>query len=298
MAVVNRVTFDQLAGVPLVRSYEQAFRKATGIALKLVPAGTPTARLSLGEHENAFCALVAKQRAVGEACRQVEAEIQQKVGKTLTAKTGCCLAGLHLLAVPVMVAGHHVATWIGGWVFQKRPTPAGFRSVAKKLARLGVTEGLPQIEAAFFRGHIVAEEQFQASAQLLDLFAQHLGQNAEHLLLLSRPDEPRCVACAKEFIQAHFAEELSLPKVAAAVHLSPYHFCRVFRAATGFTLTEYVSRVRVERAKTLLADSSVRVSEVTFAAGFGSISQFNTAFRRYLGMAPTQYRTRQRRRRS
>ena len=84
---------------------------------------------------------------------------------------------------------------------------------------------------------------------------------------------------------------MSLAQVAAAAHVSPFHFCRVFRAATGVTFTEYVSRLRVERAKTLLADASVRVSEVAYATGFGSISQFNTVFRQCVGKTPTQYRS-------
>jgi AraC-like DNA-binding protein len=50
----------------------------------------------------------------------------------------------------------------------------------------------------------------------------------------------------------------------------------------------------VEKAKTLLADASMRVSEVAFAVSFGSLSQFNNVFRRCLGVSPTQYRMQQR----
>ena len=126
------------------------------------------------------------------------------------------------------------------------------------------------------------------------LFAQHLGEYADRLWAIPRPAEPPSVMGAKEFIHAHFTEPVTLAQVATAVHVSPFHFCRVFRAATGVTLTEYVSRLRVERAKTLLVDGFVRVSEVAYATGFGSISQFNTVFRRCVGKTPTQYRSAQR----
>jgi two-component system response regulator YesN len=56
------------------------------------------------------------------------------------------------------------------------------------------------------------------------------------------------------------------------------------------TLTEYIARVRVEKAKTLLVNPSLRISEVVFAAGFGSIPRFNSVFKRYVGMPPTEYR--------
>jgi AraC-like DNA-binding protein len=78
--------------------------------------------------------------------------------------------------------------------------------------------------------------------------------------------------------------------VAQHVHVSPFHFCKLFKKATGMTLTEYVARVRVEKAKALLVDPSLRISEVVFAAGFGSIPRFNSVFKRYVGMPPTEYR--------
>jgi AraC-like DNA-binding protein len=74
------------------------------------------------------------------------------------------------------------------------------------------------------------------------------------------------------------------------VHVSRFYFCKLFKKATGMTLTEYVSRVRIERAKTLLVDPTMRISEVVFAAGFGSIPRFNSVFKRYVGMPPTEYR--------
>jgi two-component system response regulator YesN len=56
------------------------------------------------------------------------------------------------------------------------------------------------------------------------------------------------------------------------------------------TLTEYVMRVRLEKAKTLLVDPGLRISEIVFAVGFGSIPRFNSVFKQQMGMAPTDYR--------
>jgi AraC-like DNA-binding protein len=78
--------------------------------------------------------------------------------------------------------------------------------------------------------------------------------------------------------------------VAHRVHVSPFYFCKLFHKTTGMTFTEYVARVRVEKAKSLLVDPSARISEVVYASGFGSIPRFNNVFKRYVGMPPTQYR--------
>ena len=101
---------------------------------------------------------------------------------------------------------------------------------------------------------------------------------------------PPGVARAKEFVLANVSEEVALPQVAAHARLSPPYFCKVFKRATGMTLTEFKARARVQRAKTLLGDQALRVNEVADRAGFKSISQFNRVFRRYAGQSPTDFR--------
>ena len=96
---------------------------------------------------------------------------------------------------------------------------------------------------------------------------------------------------AKEFVGAHSHDHIPLVRVLHHVHASRFYFCKIFKKTTGITFTEYVARVRVEKAKALLLDSSLRVSEVVFAAGFGSIPQFNSVFKRFVGKSPTEYRS-------
>jgi AraC-like DNA-binding protein len=57
------------------------------------------------------------------------------------------------------------------------------------------------------------------------------------------------------------------------------------------SFSEYLARVRVERAKNLLSDASLRVTEIAFRCGFNSISQFNRLFRRHAGCSPTRFRS-------
>ena len=106
-----------------------------------------------------------------------------------------------------------------------------------------------------------------------------------------QPDDALGVARAKAFIQAHVAEPMRLPQVAAAAGLSSASFRRIFRAATGLTSAQFLFDLRVKRAKTLLADFSIPLSEVRKVAGFGSLSQLTRRFRGAAGMSPQQYRT-------
>src|SRR4029453_3660331 len=102
---------------------------------------------------------------------------------------------------------------------------------------------------------------------------------------------------ARSFIQGNSNEGLSLMKVAKAVNISANHLSEKFKAVTGVNFVEYVARTRFDKARELLADGDLRISEIAFEVGFQSLSQFNRVFKRLSGKSPTAYRAAQRRRR-
>jgi AraC family transcriptional regulator len=79
--------------------------------------------------------------------------------------------------------------------------------------------------------------------------------------------------------------------MAAAAHLSSYHFARQFKAATGLPPHQYVISRRVERAQRLLQpDGDLSLSEVAARVGFSDQSQFSHHFKRLVGVTPKQFR--------
>jgi AraC-like DNA-binding protein len=103
--------------------------------------------------------------------------------------------------------------------------------------------------------------------------------------------EPPIIARARQFIAQNKSEALSLGAVAKAAGASVFHFCKIFRKATGLKFTDYVARVRLEDAKARLVNPNLRISEVAYDVGFQSLTQFNRTFQRIFGQSPTQYRT-------
>jgi AraC family transcriptional regulator len=78
----------------------------------------------------------------------------------------------------------------------------------------------------------------------------------------------------------------------AVARLSPYHFARQFKAATGLPPHQYFILRRVERAKQLLqGDGDLALAEVAASAGFSDQSQFTRHFKRLVGVTPGQFRT-------
>jgi transcriptional regulator GlxA family with amidase domain len=95
---------------------------------------------------------------------------------------------------------------------------------------------------------------------------------------------------ARKFIEEHSGEELSLRRVAKAVNSSPNHLSEKFKQVTGINFVEYVARTRFENACDLLRNPNLRISEIAFATGFQSLSQFNRVFKRISRKSPSQYR--------
>ena len=102
--------------------------------------------------------------------------------------------------------------------------------------------------------------------------------------------EPVEIWKARIFIHQHSDEQLSLTQVAKAVNISPNYLSEKFKQVTGVNFVDHVAHTRFEKARILLNDVGLRISEIAFAVGFQSLSQFNRVFKRLAGTSPTGYR--------
>jgi AraC family transcriptional regulator len=112
---------------------------------------------------------------------------------------------------------------------------------------------------------------------------------------LRNHDPPQSACAARinraiDHIVARLDEPLTLHDVARAAHVSPFHFHRLFRAATGETLNQFITRLRLEKALSLAARRQTsRWTEVALAAGFASLSDFSRCFKQRYGVAPSRF---------
>ncbi len=127
--------------------------------------------------------------------------------------------------------------------------------------------------------------------KLLSIFAQHLSMASNQIIMQQEHAEPPIITKAKAFIQEHQADDISLGAVAKSVNTSTFYFCKMFKKVTGLNFTNYLSRVRIEKAKNLLLNPNLRISEIAFEVGFQSLTHFNRVFKKVIGQSPTQYRS-------
>jgi AraC family transcriptional regulator len=105
---------------------------------------------------------------------------------------------------------------------------------------------------------------------------------------------PHKLRQAIALIDHHLSDEeegrVGLRAVARAVRMSYFHFSRAFKQSMGMTATNYIAERRIERAKRMLEETELPISEIALRSGFSSQSHFTTAFRRLAGATPKAFR--------
>ncbi|HEX4949117.1 MAG TPA: helix-turn-helix transcriptional regulator [Blastocatellia bacterium] len=124
------------------------------------------------------------------------------------------------------------------------------------------------------------------------LLRSHMNLKRSEELELSRIGMvDRRLRRALEFMHDHCARELSLAEIAAAAYLSEFHFARLFKKITGTTPHAYLAALRIERARKLLVETDLAITEVGARVGYNSQSHFTKIFRQATGLTPAAFRT-------
>ena len=122
------------------------------------------------------------------------------------------------------------------------------------------------------------------------LYADMLYEAYDSLSESATRNDKKEVNKALEYIELHYAENLSLNILANEVHMNPYYFSSFFKKSTGKNFKDYVNQVRLKYAVELLLNTDQKVYEIAMDVGFGDARAFNDAFQKAYGETPAGYR--------
>ena len=285
----NKQLISLLLRSRLFREYETVFTKATGLPLALRPLEYWQLAHHGKKRENAFCAMLAENPATLAICLEAHDSMIRHTGDM--PHTVTCPFGLTETAVPVKLGGKTIGYLRIGQVLRRSPSRADTDKVNRTLTEYGVrfTSGMKE---AWDHNPLIPPDKYAAIVRLLTFFATQLSELINQIVVERQNAEPPLVFKAREYIDQHRTEPLSLSAVAQAAGASVFHFCKIFKKSTGLKFTDYVARVRSEDARTQLLNPNRRISEVAYDVGFQSLTQFNRTFKRVFGESPSDFRSR------
>ncbi|MFB5676611.1 AraC family transcriptional regulator [Paenibacillus terreus] len=117
---------------------------------------------------------------------------------------------------------------------------------------------------------------------LFEILQLRLKQNENHAVSLK-------IEKVIEYMHQHIGQRVALAELAELVHLSTYYLSRAFKSTTGYSVIEYFNKIKVDKAKELLAEGDKKVKEVAAELGFADEFYFSRIFKRMEGISPSEF---------
>lgn len=130
----------------------------------------------------------------------------------------------------------------------------------------------------------------ERNSDLKNWFVNKFGEACTNMSTKKEEHENQMVVRAQNYIQENFHKDLSLDEVSRQLDLSPYYFSKLFKEETGSNFVEYVTNLRIEQAKKLLAEEGRSMKEICVEVGYSDPNYFSRIFKKNTGVTPTEYR--------
>ena len=285
---------ERLKASPFYQACQNAFRDGTDLPLIVQPVHDPNFNpCRASTNKNPFCQLLNSSHGTCEQCMKEQQKLLSHSMEKAFSLT--CFAGLEETAVPIRLGNSTIGFLKTGQIFTKKPTPEQFAAVTHALdaAKYSAAEKKKVLEQ-YKLTPVFKLSKYKGMITLLSIISLQLSDFLNRLLLESKNDEPAIVRKAKAYIDERITnnidKKITLGEISNEVHVSVFYFCKAFKQATGMTFTEYVNRKRIELAKGELKNTEKQITEIAYAVGFQSLSQFNRCFLKFVGESPRQYR--------
>lgn len=109
-------------------------------------------------------------------------------------------------------------------------------------------------------------------------------------VVIKNQESDGIITKAQEHIRQNFQKDLSLEEVAQSAGISPYYFSKLFKEETGMNFTEYLTGLRMEKAKQLLSNQKLSIKQVCVDSGYANPNYFSRIFKKWTGITPTEFR--------
>ncbi len=287
--IIRQALAERLLKSPRAAAFIRDFSAASGLPLRFsTPLGVEL-EVANSVPEPLVCRWMKSDPARATLCARSAQEgmLQASMGKACDWQ---CSVGLREAAVPLKMGGEIFGFLVIGQVACRPLDLLAINRWRHALERIGQKVTIQELESMAQSVQVMPEERFRAVVRLLEWAAVQFISQVEESIAEPVENFSPPIRKAVRFIQTHFEEPLTLGQVAKEVGMSREHFCTQFHRGTGLRFVEYLTRIRIDRAKELLRTTDASVLEVSLACGFQTISHFNRRFQTLVGKSPTAFR--------
>lgn len=126
--------------------------------------------------------------------------------------------------------------------------------------------------------------------QMRKWFEEKITTACQNILSKRAERSGRIIELSKEYIQNNFDKDISLDDVSRVVNISPYYFSKIFKDGTGENFIEYLTNIRIDKAKELLSSTDYSMKEICCMVGYSEPNYFSRSFKKNVGVTPTEYK--------
>jgi AraC-like DNA-binding protein/ligand-binding sensor protein len=287
--IIRRALYQKLRKLPELLEFQRDFELLSGMKLAFVD------ELGLGDDllqdQKPLCAAMNASEAGLAMCARCRhallADASEHPSSTL------CDAGLSEVAIPLNISGIKAGFFMFGGTVPISSSQQTIQRARHLLKKNGIEINGRDMETWLSQTPVVPAEALGAYKRVVQLAAKQIALKVTDQLVNPEVAMPPSVIKACGYIRAHaLVDDINLAMVARHCSISEGHLSRLFHHATGLTFREYLTQVRIERAKSLLARPGKCVSEIAYESGFQSLSQFHRVFRKAYGASPGKMRSR------
>lgn len=289
---INDIThqaFAKLGKEKLLHEYCKSIHQMLGLVIDFISAEDANLRLTDGTNFSPYCDALRKNKAGHDACMQCDianahlAEIEKKP------RYYRCHAGLYEIVVPLFDS---IGTYLGcltSGQFLLQGHLAASKDELKTLAKLyGIN--FSALTRYYAKSPVLTETQLEGITGYLQIIGRHLTGLRENLIYLEKINPPEKIEEIRKFIEKNYQKRLTVQHVAQKFYISSSSLSHQFKKEMNVSFNQYLNSFRITKAKELLEDSELSISEIATLTGFGSISQFDRVFLSETGISPKNYR--------
>lgn len=286
--IIRRALYQKLRELPELLEFQRDFELLSGMKLAFVD------ELGLGDDlrrsQLPLCTAMDASEAGRAMCARARHALLAKTGDDSSCML--CDAGLSEAAIPLAISGIKAGYFMFGGTSPQVPNQQTIQKARHLLKKNGIHIDDRNLETWFSQTPVMPSETMEAYKRIVHIAAKQIALKITDQLVEPEAAMPPSVVKACGYIRTHaLLDNINLAEVARHCCVSEGHLSRIFHHATGLTFREYLTQVRIERAKSLLIHTAKSVTEIAYESGFQSLSQFHRVFRKIHGSSPGEMRS-------